>query len=57
MNLHLIAYYIGILVIFITHLLMLKSNSPDMRSHAVVNLVAGSLIAYYFMHREGFIRF
>jgi hypothetical protein len=28
-----------------------------MNSHAVMNLVGASLIAYYFMNKEGFIKF
>jgi hypothetical protein len=57
MNIHLLAYYIGIAIIFITHLYMLKDSKIDMRSHAIINLVGGGLIAYYFMNREGFIKF
>jgi hypothetical protein len=55
MDIHLAAYYLGILIVFATHLLMLKDKS--MRSHAITNLVAGALIAYYFMNKEGFIKF
>ena len=53
MNIHLILYYIGIL--FLSHAYML--SVPSMQSHSVLNLIAACFIAYYFMHKEGFIRF
>jgi hypothetical protein len=55
MNIHLILYYIGISIIFLSHAYML--TIPSMRSHSVLNLIAAGCIAYYFMHKEGFIRF
>ena len=55
MNIHLIFYYIGIAIVFITHIYMLKV--PSMRSHAILNIVAASFIAYYFMNKEGYIMF
>jgi hypothetical protein len=55
MNLHLAFYYIGISIVLITHLSMLTVHS--MRSHAFLNLAAAACIAYYFMNKEGFIRF
>jgi hypothetical protein len=60
MDRHLIAYYIGIAIVFITHTsTLIAPGKPmtSMRTHAIVNLVAGALIAYYFMHKEGFIQF
>ena len=55
MNLHLILYYIGISIVFLSHAYML--TVPSMQSHAVLNLIAAGFIAYYFMNKEGFIRF
>jgi hypothetical protein len=51
----LVFYYIGISIILVSHLYML--SIPSMRSHAILNLVAAAFIAYYFMNKEGFIRF
>jgi hypothetical protein len=56
MDIHLIFYYIGILIVFVTHIAMLRS-SPAARAHALTNLFAACCIAYYFMNKEGFIRF
>jgi hypothetical protein len=59
MELHLMAYYIGIIIIFATHLRMLMAggfNANMTTSHAVINLIAGSLIAYYFMNKENMIK-
>ena len=51
-NNHLIAYYIGIAIVFITHFFMLYE--PKMKLHAFINLVGAFLIAYYFMDKEYF---
>jgi len=59
MDKHLIFYYIGIALVFITHIYMLinaKNNMED-KVHAIINLFAACSIAYYFMNKEGFIRF
>ena len=57
MNRHLIFYYLGIAIIFLSHIGMLFNKSADARSHAAVNLFAGGCIAYYFMNKEEFIQF
>jgi len=64
MNIHLIAYYIGIFVIFASHIYLLfigtkrEAIRPKvMKQHSYINIVAGVLIAYYFMHKEHMIRF
>lgn len=61
MNKQLIAYYIGILIIFATHLYMLgfidKMERKEIVGHSVLNIFAGLMIAYYFMNKEGFISF
>jgi hypothetical protein len=58
MDLHLLAYYIGILIVFASHIYMLMNKpSKMMRNHCYINLVAAVLIAYYFMNKEKFIQF
>jgi hypothetical protein len=60
MEQHLLAYYIGILIIFGSHLYMLMyPNRPlmSMETHVYANIFAAALIAYYFMNKEGFIAF
>jgi len=58
MDIHLISYYIGILIILATHIYMLFDNASNtMIIHSVINIVAVLFIAYYFMNKEGFIQF
>ena len=57
MDLHLVFYYLGISIIFLSHLGMLFNKSAGARMHAAVNLFAASCIAYYFMNKERFIHF
>ena len=59
MDIHLIFYYIGIALVFITHIYMLVvyKNNKEMLVHASINIFAALCIAYYFMNKEGFIEF
>lgn len=58
MDLHLASYYVGILIVFATHVYMLVDKpSTTMMWHSIINLVAAFMIAYYFMNKEGFIQF
>jgi hypothetical protein len=60
MDNHLIAYYIGILIIFASHLYILMNPTKplmDMKTHSYINIAACLLIAYYFMNKENYIKF
>jgi quinol-cytochrome oxidoreductase complex cytochrome b subunit len=57
MNRHLITYFVGIFIVFASHLTMLISKAPGPKTHAYVNLLAAMLIAYYFMNKEQYISF
>lgn len=60
MDIHLLAYYIGIFIVFASHLVMAvlpNKHFMSTNAHILGNLFAATLIAYYFMHKEGFIRF
>lgn len=58
MDIHLISYYIGIFIVFVTHIYMLViSSSNDMKIHSILNIMAAIFIAYYFMNKEKFIKF
>lgn len=57
---HLVSYYIGISIVIITHLYTFVNPSMIQMSpklHSVINLVAVLFIAYYFMHKETYIKF
>lgn len=58
MDRHLIAYYIGIFIVFASHIYVLamkEMSMNDMKTHSYINLAAALCIAYYFMNKEGFI--
>ncbi len=61
LDIHLISYYIGISIIILTHvwLIFLVKNMGrnDVMWHSIVNIIAIILIAYYFLFKEGFIKF
>lgn len=60
MNVHLLFYYIGIFIVFASHVYILAMpNKPltSMKTHCILNIVAASFIAYYFMNKEGYIKF
>lgn len=59
-DLHLLAYYIGIFIVFISHLhSIVFPDKPlmNMKAHAYINILAALLIAYYFMNKENYIKF
>lgn len=55
MGIHLLAYYIGIAIVFLSNIYLIVTKG--MTAHSVSNLIAAVLIAYYFMNKEGFIKF
>lgn len=59
MNAHLISYYIGIFIVFATHIYILVNSKQPIPAipHASINLLAAAMIAYYFMNKEQFIKF
>jgi len=60
MSIHLIAYYLGIFVVFASHVFSLlypKQKLVSMEVHCYLNILAAVLIAYYFMWREKYIAF
>lgn len=57
MERHLLAYYIGIAIVFASHMYMIYA--PDapiatMQQHSYINILAALLIAYYFMYKENY---
>lgn len=61
MRLEYVLYYIGIAIVFITHIAMLIKPAMFMRSvketraHAILNLVGALFIAFYFMRTNGYL--
>lgn len=56
MDKHLLAYFIGIAIVFGSHIMM-AIQSRGTNKHAMINIVAACLIAYYFMNKQGYIQF
>lgn len=56
MDKHLLAYFIGIAIVFGSHI-MIAIQSGGTNQHAIINIIAGLLIAYYFMNQQGYIQF
>jgi hypothetical protein len=52
-NIHYAAYFLGLSIVIGSHVALYKK----MTTHAQANLLAASMIAYYFMWREGMIKF
>ena len=60
MEQHLIAYFIGIFIVFGSHSFMLYNPTQQlfsMEQHSYINIIAAVLIAYYFMFTEKYISF
>lgn len=60
MDIHLISYYIGIIILVLTHIYMLNypaQSANTIVQHSYMNLFASGAIAYYFMNKEHFIDF
>jgi hypothetical protein len=58
MDFHLISYYIGIAIVFFSHIYTLFTNPTDMmKHHSYANIFGACCIAYYFMNKEKYIDF
>lgn len=58
MDIHIIAYIIGIAIVVATHIYILSNESTfKMKLHAQLNIAAAIFIAYYFAFKENIIRF
>jgi hypothetical protein len=59
MDIHLVSYYIGIFIVFLSNIYVLvyKPSYKMMIYNAYLNILGALLIAYYFMHKERFIKF
>jgi hypothetical protein len=60
MEQHLLAYFIGIFIVFASHAYMLYKPEQalmTMQQHCYINILAAALIAYYFLQKEGYISF
>lgn len=57
MTIHLISYFIGIFIVFASHVyVLLNKPTKMMMYHSYANILAAMLIAYYFMNKEGYIK-
>jgi hypothetical protein len=57
MTRHLISYFIGIFIVFGSHVYtLLNKPTKMMMYHSYVNILAAAFIAYYFMNKEGYIK-
>lgn len=59
MDQYLVSYYIGIFIVFFSHIYTLSKsgvNSSEMSIHSIANLIAAALIAYYFVNKEKFFK-
>ena len=55
MDLYQVSYFIGIFIVFISHIYMLTvSTSSEMVIHSWANLAAGAMIAVYYTHKENY---
>ena len=54
MDIRLISYFIGIFIVFFSHIYMLFVGNPSkqLKIHCYINLIATVLIAYYFMNSK-----
>jgi len=53
MDIHLLSYYIGIFIVFVSHgYTIFNSKNQDMINHSWLNIFGAMLIAYYFMNKE-----
>jgi hypothetical protein len=53
MEIHLISYYIGILIIFFTNLYIIFNNKDQtVINYSYLNIFGALLIAFYFMDKE-----
>lgn len=60
MEQHLLAYALGIFIVFGSHAYILYKPTQQlmtMEQHCYINIIAALLIAYYFMYTEKYISF
>lgn len=59
MDKHLLSYYMGILIVLLTHvyLLTVPNKKHNLVLHSLLNILAVAMIAYYFMNKEKMVNF